>query len=170
MGRRRQLGCRRHPWDCCWAVPGISPVSQLFFACSKVPTGTNKHKYQACVASCSCVHIQTDRAHTHLDHVPCVIGLHGRSSLLIQYIGNLVKWYIHYISCILIYRVCISWIGCRYIKMHDVYITCNMRHADIIRKQYTDGDVEYCVIYLASALHMSCKMQSDAPDMCWPTY
>jgi len=50
--------------------------------------------------------------------------------------------------------------------MHDVYITCNMRYADIIHKQYTDGDVEYCVIDLASALHMSCKMQSDAPDMC----
>jgi len=29
-------------------------------------------------------------------------------------------------------------IGCQYIKIHDVYITCNMRYANIIHTQYTD--------------------------------
>ncbi len=42
--RHRWLGHRRHPWDCCWAVPGILPVSQMSLPAAR-SCRSNKHKY-----------------------------------------------------------------------------------------------------------------------------
>ena len=42
--RHRWLGHRRHPWDCCWAVPGILPVSQMSLPAAQ-SCRSNKHKY-----------------------------------------------------------------------------------------------------------------------------
>jgi len=48
---------------------------------------------------------------------------------MIEHTHTHAFWYIMYVLFL---------IGCQYIKIHDVYITCNMRYANIIHTQYTD--------------------------------